>query len=86
MTPEEALKQLDQAISDLFKAAGSPRDILTGWVLTGAVKNTERGERDGYFIQASDGLPYHSQLGLLAHGLETTKNSVLIRSLKEVGS
>jgi len=82
MTDQEALQKLDEAISEFFNTAANAGSLVTGWVLTGSVKHPEMHSSDGYFTQHSEGLPYHSQLGLLTAGLEEKKNLVLINTWK----
>jgi hypothetical protein len=83
MTDHEAVAALDKAISTFVTASGNPGALLTGWVLSGSLKHPALHQSDGYFIQHSPGLPYHSQLGLLMAGLEEKKNLVLINTYKE---
>jgi len=82
-TDQKALQQLDDAISEFFNTAANAGAIVTGWVLTGSVKHPQMHSGDGYFTQTSEGLPYHSQLGLLSAALEEKKNLVLINTWKE---
>jgi hypothetical protein len=77
-----AQAQLDAAIADYLSATGDDGAILTGWVLSGSVQHPNLPGSDGYFVEHSAGLPYHSQLGLLMTGLEEKKNLVLINTYK----
>lgn len=74
--------EFDQAVSDYVGRIGDDL-IVTGWVLSAVVKNTDRMSADGYIVEHSEGLPYHSQLGLLAASSDELKNAVLSQVIKE---
>ena len=78
MTKEE----LDQAVTD-FIVEGRDELMVTGWVLSAVVKHSSNPGMDGYIVEHSDGMPYHSQLGLLAASLDEKKNHVLNQVIKE---
>jgi hypothetical protein len=81
MSEISAKAQLDSAITDYLRATGDDGAILTGWVLSGSVKHPSAPGSDGYFVEHSAGLPFHSQLGLLMAGLDEKRNRVLINTL-----
>jgi hypothetical protein len=76
----EALGRLDDAISAWVKDRGDGQDMVTGWVLVTSVKHPSLPNSDGYTVDHSTGLPYHSQLGLLTAGLDEKKNTILINN------
>lgn len=82
MSDISAKHSLDSAIADYLHNTGDEGAILTGWVLSGSLQHPSLPGTDGYFVEHSDGLPYHSQLGLLMTGLEEKKNVVLINTYK----
>jgi len=82
MTNKEALRELDEAVTRYFHGSGGAGEFVTGWVLSASVKHPAHQNSDGYFTQHSEGLPYHSQLGLLVAALEEKQNLVLINTMK----
>jgi hypothetical protein len=83
MKTNEALAELDKAISAYSEAGGDQGAIVTGWVLSLSVMHPSLPGSDGYFATNSPGLPYHSQLGLLHAALEDKKATVLSNMLNE---
>lgn len=75
---------LEDAIRALLSERGDNGSILTGWVLTATLKHPVLPTGDGYVTLNSDGLPYHSQLGLLVAALNEKRNQILINTLAEV--
>ena len=57
---------------------------LAGRVFAKSVKHPSLPNSDGYTVDHSSGLPYHSQLGLLEAGLVEKKNLVLINTYLEM--
>ncbi len=41
------------------------------------------GNSDGYIVDNSDGLPYHSQIGLLTASLDEKRNVILSQVINE---
>ena len=80
MEPQAAKQRLDDAIADYVRATGDDGAILTGWVLSGSVQHPSVPGSDGYFTDNSQGLPYHSQLGLLMTSIQEKKNTVLVNT------
>jgi hypothetical protein len=75
-------EQLDKTISDLvFKEAKGA--MVTGWVLSISVKHPDVVDGDGYVVEHSEGLPYHSQLGLLMAARNEKENVVLSQVIRE---
>lgn len=77
-------RALDDAIGDVV-ADGDPGAIVTGWVLSVSVKQPAAPRADGYISVHSEGLPYHSQIGLMHAALEEKNNQILINTLLESG-
>jgi len=75
-------EQFDQAVSD-YVAAEDKGLIVTGWVLSAVVKHPSNPTMDGYVVEHSEGMPYHSQLGLLSASLDEKRNNVLNQVIKE---
>lgn len=82
MSDISAKTTLDSAISDFLAHTGDDGAILTGWVLSMSVQHPGLPGSDGYAVEHSAGLPYHSQLGLLMTGLDEKRNLVLINTHK----
>ena len=75
-----AKQVLDDAVAAWIKERGDGKEFLTGWVLVTSVKHPGLPNSDGYTVDHSSGLPYHSQLGLLEAGIVEKKNLVLINT------
>lgn len=80
MSEISAKQTLDSAIADYLHHTGDEGGILTGWVVSGSLQHPGVPGADGYFVEHSEGLPYHSQVGLLMTGLDEKKNLVLINT------
>jgi len=52
-------------------------------MLSVSVRHPAMENSDGYIVENSDGLPYHSQLGLLTAALDEKRNTILSQTLKE---
>ena len=75
--------EFDQAVSE-YVADGDDGLMVVGWVLSAVVKSPSRSmSADGYIVEHSDGMPYHSQLGLLQASLDEKKNMVLSQVIRE---
>ena len=75
---------LDDAIDELVQE-GDPGAIVTGWVLSSSVKHPTMPRGDGHISLNSEGLPYHSQIGLLHAALEEKNNQILVNIFLEAG-
>lgn len=82
MTRNQPMQHLDDAISEWVTAQSEGVEFVTGWVLSVSVKNASLPRSDGYLTHHSEGLPYHSQVGLLRVALEEMQNTVLINTWK----
>lgn len=84
MNNTDAKKVFDQAVSEyVANAQGHEGEMVTGWVLSLTVKHPNFGNGDGYIVENSDGMPYHSQIGLLHAALNEKTNVVLSNIIKE---
>jgi hypothetical protein len=75
--------KFDQAVQDYIKSAATDKDIVTGWVLGVVVKHPEMPNGDGYIVENSEGMPYHSQIGLITSILDEKKNTILSQIIRE---
>jgi hypothetical protein len=48
-----------------------------------SVRDPAMNNSDGYFVDTSDGLPYHSQLGLMMASMDEKRNTVLSQIINE---
>jgi hypothetical protein len=76
-------QELEAQIEKYVRANADGAEIITGWVLSVSVKHPAANNSDGYIVENSAGLPYHSQLGLLMAALDEKKNTVLSQVIKE---
>ena len=71
----EATKQAVQDaiaahIADENAAEGNSIEYLTDWQLVAAAAISDDVEHTSYWFLGNDGIPYHSQLGLLHRAIE----------------
>ena len=81
----DSYKALDDAVSaHLKESTGSDAVFPTGWVLVSSVSSMSHDEEnsDGYMTFTSDGLPYHSHVGLLEVAMEDRRNSGLLSAIQ----
>jgi hypothetical protein len=74
---------LDEFIQKYVRSNADGAEIITGWVLSISVRHPAADNSDGYIVENSDGLPYHSQVGLLTAALDEKKNIVLSQIIRE---
>jgi hypothetical protein len=74
---------LDEFIQKYVRSNADGAEIVTGWVLSISVRHPAADNSDGYIVENSDGLPYHSQVGLLTAALDEKKNIVLSQIIRE---
>ena len=84
MKDQKAQLSLDDAIGDVVQQ-GDPGAIVTGWVISVSVKHQNMPQGDGYIYLHSEGLPHHSQIGLLQTALDDKSNTILVNTLLEAG-
>lgn len=83
MSNDSAKTKFDEAVSEYIKSAAGDQEIITGWVLAATVKNPELPNSDGYIVENSSGMPYHSQIGLITATLDEKRNTILSQVIKE---
>lgn len=74
---------LESQIEKYVRSNAQGGEIITGWVLSVSIKHPAANNSDGYIVENSEGLPYHSQLGLLMAALDEKKNIVLSQIVRE---
>ena len=74
--------ELDQIISEYVAKNMSTdgTDIVTGWILCVSVKHPSLPGSDGYVAEHSEGMPYHTQLGLL-HAITDEKRGIVMAQI-----
>jgi hypothetical protein len=83
MANTEAKRKIEEAIQEYVRAEAGQAEIVTGWVISISLKNSEVPNSDGYVVDQSAGMPYHSQIGLLTAALEEKKNTILSQVIRE---
>jgi len=76
-------QEMDEFIQKYVRANADGAEIITGWVLSISVRHPAAENSDGYIVENSEGLPYHSQVGLLTAALDEKKNIVLSQIIRE---
>ena len=76
-------KTMDSAVEEYIRGNLDGSEIVTGWMLSVSVRHPAMENSDGYIVENSEGLPYHSQLGLLTAALDEKRNTILSQTLKE---
>jgi hypothetical protein len=77
-TEEKSRANFDHPLSEYSDAAGDQGSIVTGWAITASVQHRSMVNSDGYFARQSQGLPFHSQKGLLSAALDEKRNMILV--------
>lgn len=80
---DTARRVLDESITEYVRATGDGGEVVTGWVMSCSVKHSTLPSSDGYALEHSEGLPYHSQLGLLQASLDDRRHTVLVGLLRD---
>jgi hypothetical protein len=88
MNEDETYRVLDDAITAHVKASGSEDVFTTGWILVVSASSVQHqiGEQDGYVTYTSEGLPHHTQVGLLTIAKDDKKNLGLLATLDSLMS
>jgi len=76
-------QEMDRVIEQYVRDNADGNEIITGWVLCMSVKHPAMNNNDGYIVDSSEGLPYHSQIGLLTASLDEKKNTILSQVIRE---
>lgn len=77
--------KIDEAVNDYVRESGDGV-FTTGWILVASVSSPSHdiGISDGYFTITSDGLPHHTQLGLLKTCLDDKAAQALLASMVSI--
>lgn len=79
----DSYKQLDAAIDNHIRSTEIDGIFTTGWVIICSVSSVGHDETnsDGYLTFTSDGLPHHSQIGLLSVALDDRRNMSMLSKI-----
>ena len=77
--------KFDDHIQEYIRANTGGDEIVTGWALCVSVQHGGVATSDGYIVDNSSGMPYHTQIGLLTAALEEKKNSVFMQTMRHGG-
>jgi hypothetical protein len=83
-------KTIDKALSDYIRRETEGKSFPTGWVLVASLAppNGDTGRSDSYITLSSDGLPVHTQMGLMELAQADMKNlsmlSIIGQSIKQL--
>jgi hypothetical protein len=69
-------KTIDRALNDYVRRETNGKSFPTGWVLVASLAppNGDTGSGDSYLTLSSEGLPVHTQMGLLDMAQSDAKN------------
>ncbi len=73
-------KNIEKSINDYVRMESGGKSFPTGWVLVASLAppNGNTGSVDSYLTLSSEGLPVHTQLGLLELAQTDVKNMSLL--------
>lgn len=73
-------KSIENAINDYVRGESKGKSFPTGWVIVASLAPPagDTGSGDSYLTLSSEGLPVHTQLGLLELAQADVKNMSLI--------
>ena len=72
-------KELEKAINDYAKGLTKGETFPTGWVIVASLAPTDSaGTSDSYVTITSEGLPMHSQIGLMQVAQNDVRNGMMI--------
>lgn len=72
-------KELESAINNYVKSQTKNETFPTGWVVVASLAPMEGSNgADSYLTMTSDGLPLHSQIGLMQVAQNDTRNAMMI--------
>jgi hypothetical protein len=77
------MNEFDNAVQEFVREVSDEKEIVTGWVLCATVKHPAIPNSDGYVVRHSEGLAYHSQIGLLQASLDEKRNVILAQVIQE---
>lgn len=83
--PVVSRKNLDESINDYVRKSNRNAPLVTGWVVVASLAppSGNTGTVDTYVTITSDGLPIHSQLGMLEVSIADTKNMGFISLMSQ---
>lgn len=69
-------KTIDRALNDYVRKETEGKSFVTGWVLVASLAppNGDTGRSDSYLTLSSEGLPAHTQMGLMELAQSDMKN------------
>lgn len=85
MDVSNTYRALDAAIGDHIRESAESMTLFpTGWVLIASVSSMQHDAEmsDGYMTFTSDGLPHHSNIGLLEVAMEDRRNAGLLSAIQ----
>ena len=72
-------KELEKAINGYAKTLTKGDTFPTGWVVVASLAPAEEsGNADSYLTITSDGLPLHTQIGLMQIAQNDTRNAMMV--------
>lgn len=79
----ETFRALDVAIDEHIKNTNEGGVFVTGWMIIASLSSPSHdiGSTDGYVTYTSDGLPHHSQIGLLNIALDDRRNVSMLSTI-----
>jgi hypothetical protein len=79
----ETFRALDNAIDEHVKGTNEDGVFVTGWMIVASLSSPshDSGSSDGYITYTSDGMPHHSQIGLLNIALDDRRNVSMLSTI-----
>lgn len=79
----ETFRGLDNAIDAHVKNTNEDGVFVTGWMIVASLSSPSHdiGSSDGYITYTSDGMPHHSQIGLLNIALDDRRNVSMLSTI-----
>jgi hypothetical protein len=79
----ETFRSLDKAIDEHVKETNEDGVFVTGWMIVASLSSPSHdiGSSDGYITYTSDGMPHHSQIGLLNIALDDRRNVSMLSTI-----
>lgn len=77
---------MEDAITEHIKSGGDDGVMVTGWILVASISSLDHDSSniDGYVTFTSQGLPHHTQIGLLNVSLDDRKASAMFASMNSM--
>jgi hypothetical protein len=82
-TVNETFRALDKAVDEHVKNTNEDGVFVTGWLIVASLSSPSHdiGSSDGYITYTSDGMPHHSQIGLLNIALDDRRNVSMLSTI-----